>query len=368
MEKIKKLAQILIEHSTKLKKGENLVLDASIQARPLIKEIIKLATKKEAFVYVNLIDDELNSYTLNNAKVNNYENYETYNAWKNTSFEKMDAYIAIRADTNEFNTINVDQDVISKVSKISSSTIETRLSKKWVVLRWPTPASAQKAQKNYDDYCDFCFDAMCVDYKQMDISQQPLVDLMNKTNKVKLVGPGTNLEFSIKNIPTVKCAGEYNIPDGEVFTAPTLNSANGVIKFNTYSILQGKKWENIELTLENGKIIKAKCDNQSEEELNKIFDQDEGARYIGEFSIGINNFINDPVGEILYDEKIGGSIHFTPGRAYEEANNSNKSVLHWDLVLIQTPKYGGGEIYFDDVLIRKDGEFVLDELKKLNKS
>lgn len=366
MSKIKQLASILINHSVKLQKGENLVLEASIESKPLIKEIIKLATEKEAFVQLNLIDDEFNSYTLKNSQVNGFENYKDFYSIRKQSFEKMDAYIAIRAETNEFNSVNVDQSIISEVQKINSDSLTTRLSKKWVVLRWPTPASAQKAQMSFDDYKDFCFDAMCVDYKKMDDAQTPLVELMNKTDKVKIVGPGTNLEFSIKGIPTIKCAGEYNIPDGEVFTAPTLTSTNGTIKFNTYSILQGKKWENIELTFENGQIVKATCDNQPEQELNKIFDQDKGARFVGEFSLGINNFIQKPVGEILYDEKIGGSIHFTPGRAYEEADNTNKSVLHWDLVLIQTPEFGGGEIYFDDVLVRKDGKFVVDSLLPLN--
>ena len=191
-----------------------------------------------------------------------------------------------------------------------------------------------------------------------------LVELMNRTDKVRIVGKGTDISFSIKDIPAIKCAGEMNIPDGEVYTAPVKDSVNGTIAYNTPTEYQGVTYTDVTLKFENGKIVEATANDN--ERVNKVFDTDEGARYVGEFAIGVNPFITKAMKNILFDEKIRGSIHFTPGNAYEDADNGNRSAIHWDLVLIQTEEYGGGEIYFDDVLIRKDGIFVLDELKCLN--
>jgi aminopeptidase len=198
----------------------------------------------------------------------------------------------------------------------------------------------------------------------MNKAMDALVELMNKTDKVQLIGKDTNLTFSIKDIPAVKCAGEMNIPDGEVFTAPVRDSVNGVITYNTPSPYQGFTFENVKLTFENGKIIDATANDT--ERINHIFDTDEGARFVGEFAIGVNPYIQHPMQDILFDEKIDGSFHFTPGECYEEAYNGNHSNIHWDMVMIQRPEYGGGEIYFDDVLIRKDGRFVIKELEALN--
>lgn len=216
-----------------------------------------------------------------------------------------------------------------------------------------------------DEFEDFYFKVCNLDYSKMDKAMDNLVSLMNKTDKVKIIGEGTNLEFSIKNIPAIKCAGIMNIPDGEVFTAPVRDSVNGVLSYNTPSLYSdGFTYENIKLEFKNGKIVNASSNDN--ERINKIFDTDEGARYIGEFAIGVNPYITKPMKDTLFDEKIMGSFHFTPGACYDEAPNGNKSTIHWDLVCIQTKEYGGGEMYFDDVLIRKDGVFVIDELKCLN--
>jgi len=198
----------------------------------------------------------------------------------------------------------------------------------------------------------------------MDDAMTPLVTLMEKTDRVRIIGPGTDLTFSIKNIPAIKCSGLRNIPDGEVYTAPVKTSINGSLTYNTPAVYQGVTYENIHLEFSQGKIVKATA-NQTEK-INKVLDTDEGARYIGEFAIGLNPHISIPMKDTLFDEKIKGSFHFTPGNAYDHAFNGNKSAIHWDLVCIQTPEYGGGEIWFDDVLIRKDGIFVIPELQGLN--
>ncbi len=231
-------------------------------------------------------------------------------------------------------------------------------------MRYPNDSMAQLASMSTEAFEDFYYDVCTLDYAKMSDAMDPLVDLMNKTDKVRLVAPGTDLTFSIKGIPAIKCAGECNIPDGEVYTAPVRESINGVISYNTVSQAQGFTFEKIVFHIENGKIVKAEANDN--ERINALLDTDEGARYFGEFAIGVNPYVLHPMKDTLFDEKICGSIHLTPGASYEDAPNGNKSAIHWDLVLIQREDYGGGEIWFDDVLIRKDGIFVLPELEGLN--
>ena len=224
---------------------------------------------------------------------------------------------------------------------------------------------AQLASMNTEDFEDFYFDVCNLDYSKMDKAMDSLKSLMERTDKVRIVSPGTDITFSIKGMPAVPCCGEKNIPDGEIYSAPIKTSVNGTITYNTPSPYQGNIYNKVSLTFENGKIINATCDGDNDK-LNEIFDTDEGARYVGEFALGFNPKVLYPMGDILYDEKITGSLHFTPGRCYADCDNGNKSAIHWDMVLIQREDFGGGEIYFDDVLIRKNGKFVLEELKTLN--
>ena len=235
---------------------------------------------------------------------------------------------------------------------------------KWVVLRYPNNSMAQLANTSIESFEDFYFNVCNLDYSKMSKAMDKLVGLMNETDEVHIKGGGTDLSFSIKDIPAIKCPGEFNIPDGEVFTAPVKKSVNGFITFNIPVVFHGFTYENIRFEFKDGKIIKAQSNDN--ERLNKVLDTDEGARYIGEFAIGVNPYILKPMKDALFDEKIMGSFHFTPGRCYKEASNGNKSAIHWDLICIQTPEYGGGEIFFDKVLIRKDGFFVTDSLKGLN--
>jgi len=187
---------------------------------------------------------------------------------------------------------------------------------------------------------------------------------MSKADRVHLKSPGTDLQFSIKGIGAKPCEGTRNIPDGEVFSCPVKNSVNGTIQFNTPTIYAGTKFENIRLEFSQGRIVKATGSN--EKRLNEILDTDAGARYIGEFSLGFNPHIQNPMCDILFDEKIAGSLHFTPGQAYEDCDNGNRSAVHWDMVLIQRPEWGGGEVWFDGELIRKDGLFLPKDLRGLN--
>jgi aminopeptidase len=235
---------------------------------------------------------------------------------------------------------------------------------RWVVLRWPSPSMAQLAERSTEDFEDFYFRVCTMDYEKMAEALQPLRALMEATDRVRIKGPGSDLRFSIAGIPAMPCDGKRNIPDGEVFTAPVRDSIEGTIQYNTPTIYQGVTHEDVFFRFEQGKIVEARSTNTAH--LNEVLDADEGSRYIGEFSLGFHPHILEPMKDILFDEKIAGSMHLTPGNAYDTAFNGNRSQIHWDLVLIQRPEYGGGEVWFDDVLIRKDGTFVLPELEELN--
>ncbi|UFU00157.1 aminopeptidase [Radiobacillus kanasensis] len=356
------LAKVLVNHSISVQEGEKVQIVGTTNAKPLMKEVINAVYEAKAIPFVELADDELRVLEVKQAPA---EKFQLRNKWALEQYKDLDAFIQIIGEENdaEMSEVPAAQWQMGR-SHLKESHDYLIDQKKWVLLNYPTKAAAQKARMGYDTYFDYLIDVCSVDYKKMEEAQRPLKELMDKTDKVRITAKDTDLSFSIKGIPAVMCAGERNIPDGEVYTAPVKDSVNGTITYNTPCPYQGFTFHDVSLTFENGKIVKATADNT--EELNKILDTDEGARYIGEFALGLNPLITEPMGDILFDEKITGSLHFTPGEAYDEAPNGNESSVHWDMVLIQRPEYGGGEIYFDDVLIRKDGLFVIDELKGLN--
>lgn len=281
--------------------------------------------------------------------------------------EKMNAYIGIRGGCNSFEMSDVPdaQEEMHTLRYWNRVHGDLRVNKThWAVLRWPTPSMAQLAGMSTEAFEDYYFKVCCLDYGKMSRAMDPLVERMERTDRVHIVGPGTDLSFSIKGLPAIKCAGECNIPDGEVFTAPVRESVKGVLRYNTPSLRGGFVFENICLTFKNGKIIEATANDT--ERINRVFDMDAGARFVGEFALGVNPYVTEVMKDTLFDEKIAGSFHFTPGACYDECNNGNESALHWDLVCIQRGEYGGGEIWFDDELIRKDGLFVPSYLQGLN--
>ncbi len=361
--RLEKIAKNLIEYSLDMKKGNRILVIAPTIAKPLVIEILKHATKIGVQAYVELQDDEITKYEKLNKTLEEIENSVD---WKIDRIKYFDGLIRIRGNENDFELSDVPVDKKVNEARILKPYMNVMTKRKWVLLEYPTYGLAQKAKMSYEKFSDFVFEVSAMNYEKMHKAMLNLKKVMESTDKVRIVGEGTDLSFSIKNIPAVPCAGDCNIPDGEVFTAPVKESVNGTIAYNTPSPYHGETFNNVKLTFENGKIVEATADNDVDK-LQKIFDTDEGAKYIGEFAIGVNPIIKHPMGNILYDEKIDGSLHFTPGQAYEgEADNGNRSAVHWDLVLIQREEYGGGEIYFDDILIRKNGRFVIPELECLN--
>jgi aminopeptidase len=285
--------------------------------------------------------------------------------------EKMDCYVGLRGSHNISETSDIPRDRMALLEKLYSTPVHTevRVAKtKWVVLRWPTPSMAQAASLSTEAFEDFYFRVCAdVDYAKMREAGKPLIDLMDRTDHVRITSPGTELTFSKKGIPSKGCFGDRNIPDGEVYSCPVRDSVNGTIQYNCETLYRGTVFNQVKLTFKHGKVVDATADSAANSaKLNEILDSDDGARHIGEFAIAFNPFILRPMKDILFDEKIAGSFHFTPGQAYETYGNGNKSQIHWDMVCIQRKDFGGGEIHFDGKLIRKDGIFVVPELEGLN--
>ena len=361
--RLTRLAEVLASHSTRLKKGERVLIEAYDVPEEFINEMINAVIDLGA---IPIVDTKQNQ-VLRQMYIKYGENaFKLLGDIEKYRMQKMDAYIGIRGSNNICEMSDVPVENMGYLQQYIFQPVhhDIRLKTKWVVLRYPNGAMAQQAGMSTEAFEDFYFNVCTMDYAYMSHVMQSLKIRMENTDRVRLVGPETDLAFSIKDIPAVPCGGENNIPDGECFTAPVIDSVNGHIRFNAPTIYQGVPFYDIEFEFENGKIIDAKSDKT--DRLNQILDTDPGARRIGEFSLGFNPYIKKPMLDILFDEKITGSIHFTPGNAYEEADNGNRSQIHWDLVMIQTPEYGGGEIYFDDELIRKDGRFVTPDLFSLN--
>ena len=361
-ERFDKLAKLLVEYSIRLKRNETVLIEAFDIPDEMTVALVRAARNAGGIPFAQVYHARVNralALEASDRQLNVMASHEL------TRMKKMDAYIAVRGSHNITELADVPPDKMQLIGKKMRPVQDQRVKRtKWVVLRWPTPSMAQLAGMSTEAFEDFYFDVCTLNYRKLQPGMKALKRLMEKTNRVEIKAPGTDLTFSIEGIPAVICGGDRNIPDGEVFTAPVKDSVEGQVTFNAPSIYQGTAFDGVRLKFKRGKIIDASSNETKK--LNKILDSDEGARYIGEFSLGFNPRVFQPMRDILFDEKIAGSFHFTPGQAYEEADNGNRSQVHWDLVSIQRPDYGGGEIHFDDKLIRKNGEFLPKQLRSLN--
>jgi aminopeptidase len=357
-----KLARLLVEYSTALKRGDRILLDLIDVPDEFAIELIRAARKVGAVPVVETRHTRVGRELLLKADEKQAQLSRDLELFR---LKKMQAYIAIRGSANASENADVPSDRMSMYSRIIRPVLNYRVNHtRWCVLRWPSPSMAQAAGMSTEAFENLYFNVCTMDYRRMARAMVPLERRMKRADRVHLKSPGTDLTFSIKNIGAKMCRGDRNIPDGEVFSCPVKNSVNGVIQFNTPTIYSGTKFENVLLEFKDGKVVKATGNNTRR--LNEILDTDAGARYVGEFSLGFNPYIQNPMCDILFDEKIAGSLHFTPGQAYEECDNGNRSAVHWDMVLIQRPEWGGGEVWFDGELIRKNGLFLPKDLRGLN--
>jgi len=358
----KKLAKLLVNYSTALKKGDRILLDLIDVPDEFSIELVRAVRAAGATPFAEVRHTRVSRELLLGTNEKHAAQVRDIELFR---MKKMQAYIAIRGSENASENSDVPGDRLALYSRITRPVLDYRVNQtRWCVLRWPTPSMAQAAGMSTEAFEDLYFDVCTMDYAKMARAMVPLERRMKRADRVQLKSPGTNLTFSLKGIGAKMCKGDRNIPDGEVFSCPVKNSVNGVIQFHTPTIYAGTKFENVRLEFQDGKVVNATANNKKR--LNEILDTDAGARYVGEFSLGFNPYILNPMCDILFDEKIVGSLHFTPGQAYEECDNGNRSAVHWDMVLIQRPDWGGGEVWFDGELIRKNGLFLPKDLKPLN--
>jgi aminopeptidase len=359
-----RLAQLIVRHSTRLQPGEAILIEAFDVADGLVLDLVDAVHEAGAIPLVSLRSNSVIRGQITSATEDHLRLQAAIELFQ---MQRVQAYVGLRAATNVAELSDVPPERMALYQKLVAQPVhlDYRVNHtRWVVLRYPNPAMAQLANMSTEQFEDFYFKVCTLDYERMSEAMEPLKQRMERTDRVRIVGPGTDLRFSIRGIPAVKCEGRRNLPDGECYTAPVRDSIHGTIAYNTPSLYLGATYEGIRFTFEGGRIVRAAGNPQ--DRLDATLDSDEGARFIGEFSLGFNPYITRPMKDTLFDEKIAGSLHFTPGQAYETADNGNRSKVHWDLVLIQTPAYGGGEIWFDDELVRKDGRFVVPELEGLN--
>lgn len=362
--RLNKLARLLVEYSIDLKPKENVLIETFDVPDEMTIALIQAVRKAGGTPFAQIQRSRVSralALGATHRQLGLAANHEL------ARMKKMHAYIAIRGSNNITEMSDVPVQQLKLVAKKMRPVQDQRVKKtKWVVLRWPNPSMAQLAGMSTEAFEDFYFNVCTLDYRKLQPGMKALKRLFESTNRVEIRGPGTNLKFSIKGIPAIICGGDRNIPDGEVFTAPVKDSVEGHVTFNAPTIYQGMAFDNIRLEFRRGKIVKATANETAK--LNRILDSDPGARYIGEFSLGFNPYVLRPMRDILFDEKIAGSFHFTPGQAYEEADNGNRSQVHWDMVNIQRRDYGGGEIRFDGKVIRSDGEFLPKTVRSLNQN
>jgi aminopeptidase len=357
-----KLAKLLIEYSVRLKRNETILIEAFDIPDEMTIALIRAVQNTGGVPFVQTHHAQVQralALEISDRQLSLGANHQL------ARMKKMNAHIAVIASNNMMELSDVPPEKIKLIAKKLIPVRDHRINKtKWVVLHWPTPSMAQLVGMSTEAFEDFYFDVCTLDYRKLLPAMKWLHRLMEKTNQVEIKGPGTDLRFSIKGIPAVICGGDRNIPDGEVFSCPVRDSIEGNVTFNAPSINRGIAFYGICLEFKNGKIVDATSNEKKG--LNKILDSDPGARYIGEFSLGFNSRILHPMRNPLFDQKIAGSFHLTPGEAYKQADNGNRSQIHWEMVSIQRPEYGGGEIYFDGKLIRSDGKFLPKQLQPLN--
>ncbi len=357
------LAHQVVNYAVRVQPGEHVNLRMQDIPNAMVVELIRAVRAAGGYPHLDLSHAVLTKELQMGATPEQFEMDGTYRLRR---AEDMQVHICFYADYNSFESAEVPSEKMGLVSKYFKPASDVICNKrKWTILAWPTPSMAQAAGMNTEEFENFYFRCCLADYAKLKEGMLKLKAMMESTDEVRIVGPGTDLTFSIKGIPAIVCAGDCNIPDGEVYTAPIKNSINGTLAYNVPTIYHGVPFDGVKFRFENGKIVEAHC-NGNEDALNKILDTDDGARFIGEFALGVNPYVLNPMRDILFDEKIAGSFHMTPGQCYEEAPNGNNSAIHWDLVCIQRAEYGGGEIYFDGKLIRKDGIFTVPELAVLN--
>lgn len=358
-----RLAKNLVHYSLRVAPGDRVLLDFRGPATiGLLRDVVTETTRAGGVPFVLYGEDSIVRRFLLDAKE---EQVEAWGGLHEVLMKEMQCYMRVNGGDNPFDVADLSDDARKWEREHYMSRVHLKIrvpNTKWVVLRYPSSSMAQQARMSREGFADLYYKVCNLDYDRFSRAMEPLKQLMERTDRVRLTAKDTDVEFSIKGVGVVKCDGGLNIPDGEVFTAPVKDSVNGVITYNAGSLYSGTSWDWIRLFFEKGKIVNIEASNDVDK-LREIFATDEGASFMGEFSFGLNPHLHAAIKDTLFDEKIYGSFHTALGQCYDTAFNGNKSAIHWDLVCIQTEEYGGGRVWMDGQLVRENGHWVHPELK-----
>ena len=349
--RVKKAADILVNYSTKVKKGEYVVINSELGSIPLMMEVYKLVVKNGAFPisHVSVPGMGYNYY-----KFASEFQLKKFPELSMEETKKANVFINIFGSNNTRELTSIDPKKIAMRQKILEPLKYERLKKRWILYEFPTDALAQEADMSLEEFEDFVYNATNLDWKKESKKMERVHKIMSKGNEVRIVHDDTDLSFSIKGRKFISADGTHNMPDGEIFTAPVDDSAEGYIQFSFPSIYIGREVDGMRLEFKNGEVVKATA-KKNENLLRSLISMDKGSKRLGEFGIGLNPNLKKPIKQILFDEKMNKTIHLALGSAYEECNGINKSGLHWDMI---KDLRNGGKIYLDGKLVSKDGKWL----------
>lgn len=370
--RVSKFANVLVQHSARVVPGDRILLEGTTAAEPLLRELYIQILEKGGHPHLMMALPGLMPFSqeemyLTYAKDTQLDFVPTF---YKLAYEQFEGRIRIHSATNTHGTTNIDPAKLQRHGKALSAITEAQFRRgadgsfKWVTTLYPTDGYAQDANMSLKEYEDFVFGAVHANeadpiafWKSVESKQQSAVDFMKGKSQVILRGPNVDLTLSVKGRTFMNSFGTFNMPDGEIYTGPVEDSVNGWVKFTYPANYGGTSVEGAELTFSNGRVSTAKAD-KNEEFLLKTLDIDDGSHYLGEFAIGTNFDIQQFTGNILFDEKIGGSFHMALGASYPETGAKNKSAIHWDMICdLRTDS----EILVDGELFYKNGQFVFEK-------
>jgi aminopeptidase len=358
-ERINKLARLLTEYSLGVEEGDQVMISGATPAAPLIREVYAAVLDAGAYAIPQVALPGMQEVFFKHARDLHYEKLAPA---ARMLYEEADAYVNILAPENTRALAGVDPAKQQAVGLRDKPVREMVLEKdRWILTLFPTNALAQESDMSLEDYEDFAFRAMALEeddpvafWTEKERNQAVLVERLEAAEEVRIVAPGTDLTLSVTGRKFINSAGRHNMPCGEVFTGPVEDSANGEIFYSIPSAVQGREVSGVRLKFEAGRVVEASAE-KGQEYLEAMLDADEGARYLGELGIGTNYGIQRPTRNILFDEKIGGTVHLAIGQSYEVTGGKNSSSVHWDMIC---DLRAGGELYVDGELIQRAGKFV----------
>lgn len=354
--RVEALAEILVNYSVKVKAGDVVLISATELAQPLVEQVYTKILEAGAFPRLKLSFSNLTPLFYKHAQD---AQLSTLLEIDEQEYRDADALINIKAPANVKELSSVDPQKISRRMKAMEPIMDIVLGKdmRWVLVNYPTQALAQEAAMSLAEYEHFVYSATNIDWRRQSQEQERLKAVFDKGSEVRIQGPGTDLRLSIAGRVGEKCDGHKNMPDGEVFYAPIEDSAEGRITYDYPAIFQGQEVDGICLEFKKGVVVKATAE-KNQPLLDSVLNIDEGARRLGEFGIGFNYGLDRFSKDILFDEKIGGTIHLAIGKAYPAIGGKNKSAIHWDMI---KDLRKGGILSLDGKVVQKDGVFMLDE-------